>query len=292
MKHANRILLAMCGSLLAGLTTAETKTVTIKVGNGGQAEVVSGNQSSTVGGGGSRGTGGQSSNNAAAVGAPQDFVIMSGGGADMYAPNFINAAVGSKVTVQFNTGNHTITEGFAEEACKPLQGKNGTGLSSGHIPYKEGQKTVGTFTFSVNDTNCRYYYCATGPHCMRAQIMTINCSPQEFAKYLKLATASQENLDTDVVFGGVVGSIALEQATFVPLTAANGAKPPPPPEPAEKKDEEEEKKPAAGNAGAGGGGAAKPAAGAEKDGENEIETEKKKPQKPAARRWLSGASNA
>ncbi|RCI16097.1 hypothetical protein L249_2332 [Ophiocordyceps polyrhachis-furcata BCC 54312] len=256
MKHTNRMLLAMCGSLLAGLASAETRSVTIKVGNQGQAEVVSGNQSSTTNGGGRQG------NNNAAAGGPQEFIIMSGGGADMYAPNFINAAVGSKVTVQFNTGNHTITEGFAEEACKPLQAKDPKALHSGHIPFALGQNTVGTFTFSVNDTQCRYYYCATGPHCMRAQVMTINCSPEEFTKYLKLATASKENIDGNTVQGGVVGSISLEEATFVPLTAENGAKPPPAPEP-EKKAE---------NPAAGGGGSGK----GEEEEEEEEEKEKEK----------------
>ncbi|RDA92218.1 hypothetical protein CP533_5730 [Ophiocordyceps camponoti-saundersi (nom. inval.)] len=297
MKHTNGIILAVCG-LLAGLASAETRAVVIKLGGQNGPEVISDNRNATVGGGGQRGAAGGSSNNAVA-GGPQKFTIMSGGGADMYAPNFINAAAGSEVTVQFNTGNHTITEGFAEEACKPLQAKDPKALHSGHIPFALGQKEVGTFTFTVNDTNCRYYYCATGPHCQRAQIMTINCSPEEFSKYLKLATASKENIDGSTVQGGVVGKITLEEATFVPLTAENGAKPPPPPEPAEKEEKKEEpassaggsKEPAAksgsGNAAAG-GEKAEGAAG-EKEKSGGAESEEKAEGEKTAKRWIRGS---
>ncbi|KAF4584329.1 extracellular serine-rich protein [Ophiocordyceps camponoti-floridani] len=215
----------------------------VVVGNGNGAEGGSGSsretEDMTGGSGSSRGgqtssggqtcSGGQTPGQQRATGGRQDFIVMAGGGADIYAPNFLTAEPGSTVTVQFNTGNHTVTEGFAEEACKPLQAKDPNALHSGHIPFSEGQKTVGTFKFSVNDTTCRYYYCATGPHCQRAQIMTINCSGDEFAKYLKKATSSQENIDGLTVNGGSLGNIPLEQADFVPLTAENGAKPPPPP---------------------------------------------------------------
>ncbi|PFH58554.1 hypothetical protein XA68_13532 [Ophiocordyceps unilateralis] len=183
MKKMNRSVVAGLLTALVCVVVAEPLTIDLtgdqpKVINGGQTIAIGNDQGGSngkeaQGRGGSVKSGAGSVSNAAG-GQRQDFTVVAGGGADIYAPNFLNAAVGSTVTVQFNTGNHTVTEGFAGQACRPLQAKDPKALHSGHIPFALGQQTVGTFKFTVNDTNCRYYYCATGPHCQRGQVMTIN----------------------------------------------------------------------------------------------------------------------
>lgn len=80
------------------------------------------------------------------------------------------AAVGDIVQFQFSNGNHTATQSTADAACAPMDG----GVSSGHIPFVDGQTDVGTFNMVVGSTDPMFLYCATGPHCQEGQVMVIN----------------------------------------------------------------------------------------------------------------------
>lgn len=154
--------------------------------------------------------------------------VMVGGQQDVFVPNVLTAAVGDVVQFQFSSGNHTATQSSADNACVPLEG----GIHSGHIPYEDGQTTVGTFEMTVTSTDTMFMYCATGPHCQEGQVLVINpTDDNQVIDYADLAAAAPENVDGGDVIGGTVGEIPLEEAIFdPPVVAEEGDAAPPPAE--------------------------------------------------------------
>ncbi|KAK7757523.1 hypothetical protein SLS62_000538 [Diatrype stigma] len=153
--------------------------------------------------------------------------VMVGGAQDVFVPNVVTAAVGDVVQFQFSSGNHTATQSTADAACAPMAG----GVHSGHIPFVDGQTTVGTFEMTVNSTDTMFMYCATGPHCQEGQVLVINpTDDKQVIDYADLSAATTESVDGTDVVGGTVGEIPLEEAIFDPPAAkedAGGAAPPP-----------------------------------------------------------------
>ena len=138
--------------------------------------------------------------------------VVGGGQQDVFVPNVVQAAVGDTVQFQFSAGNHTATQSTADAACVPMEG----GVHSGHIPFEDGQTTVGTFDMEVTSTDTMFIYCATGPHCQLGQVLVINpTDDQQVIDYANNAQQAPENIDADEVIGGTVGEIPLEEAVFV-----------------------------------------------------------------------------
>lgn len=100
--------------------------------------------------------------------------VVVGGPQDLFVPNLIRANVGDVVQFQFSNGNHTVTQSAENAGCQPLQAANPQAIHSGHIPFKDGQKEVGTFNMPVTSTEAMFLYCATGPHCQTGQVMVVN----------------------------------------------------------------------------------------------------------------------
>ena len=166
--------------------------------------------------------------------------VIVGGEQDVFIPNVVQAAVGDTIQFQFSAGNHTATQSTADAACVPLEG----GVHSGHVPFEDGQTTVGVFEMPVTSTDTMFMYCATGPHCQLGQVLVVNpTTDQQVIDYANNALQAPENVDAGDVIGGTVRDIPLEEAAFVP----------PPPA------EEEE----GGGAAGGGEAAAPPAEGAQ-----------------------------
>ena len=100
--------------------------------------------------------------------------MVVGGPQDTFVPNTVKAAVGDIIQFQFSNGNHTVTQSAADAPCQPLQATVPTAIHSGHIPFQDGQTTVGTFNMPVTSTDTMFLYCATGPHCQEGQVMIVN----------------------------------------------------------------------------------------------------------------------
>ncbi|KJZ78442.1 hypothetical protein HIM_02480 [Hirsutella minnesotensis 3608] len=220
--------------LWIGLTLASPQRlivdgVTIDIGGNGAIGIGTGGAGNAVGGGEAGGAGGAKKQTELAPGGStggsageggagaKKFVVTVGGGADVFIPNILEAAPGSKVEFQFNTGNHTATQGTFDGGCSPLQLKDPNAFHSGHIPYKEGQQEVGTFTLQINDTQPLAILCTTGPHRKNGQVMVINATPEQLSTFSKACMASTVADDAKNTVGGVVGQIPLSQAAFVPL---------------------------------------------------------------------------
>ncbi|KAH6662651.1 hypothetical protein F5X68DRAFT_106258, partial [Plectosphaerella plurivora] len=149
--------------------------------------------------------------------------VVVGGPQDTFVPNSVNAAVGDVIQFQFSNGNHTVTQSTETTPCQPLQQTNANAIHSGHIPFQDGQATVGTFNMPVTNTDPLFLYCATGPHCQEGQVMIVNpISPEQVVKFNKAAAGAAANIDGTTVVGGAVGSIALTAAAFVPAPAQQG----------------------------------------------------------------------
>ncbi|KAF7545465.1 hypothetical protein G7Z17_g9146 [Cylindrodendrum hubeiense] len=167
------------------------------------------------------------------------ITVIVGGAQDTFVPNSVTAAVGDVIQFQFSSGNHTVTQSAEGAACQPLQLTDAAAVHSGHVPYVEGQTTVGTFNMPVTSADPTFYYCATGPHCQEGQIMVVNpyelpvlssrvspctnkidrANDEQILSYSKLSTAAALNVDGGAVSGGTVGEIALEAAAFDPPVA-------------------------------------------------------------------------
>ncbi|KAL5397483.1 hypothetical protein PMIN06_002835 [Paraphaeosphaeria minitans] len=85
------------------------------------------------------------------IGARQAEVIpvVVGGPQDTFNPDSVTAAVRDIIQFQFINGNHTTTQSSLEAPCTPLGG----GINSGHIPFQDGQTTVGTFNMVVSNAD-------------------------------------------------------------------------------------------------------------------------------------------
>ncbi|KAL8399479.1 hypothetical protein RB594_000017 [Gaeumannomyces avenae] len=164
--------------------------------------------------------------------ANQLIPIVVGGTQIFFMPNMMLAAVGDVIQFQFAEGNHTVTQSTETAACQPLQKTVSTAVHSGHIPFKAGQTTVGTFNVPITDTKPMFLYCATGPHCQLGQVMIINPSnTAQVVNYAKLSTQAKNNVDGGAPSGGSAASIELSAAAFIPSppeTGGGGQAAPPP----------------------------------------------------------------
>ncbi|KAI1807086.1 hypothetical protein F4811DRAFT_550316 [Daldinia bambusicola] len=155
--------------------------------------------------------------------------VVVGGPQDTFVPNTVKASVGDIIQFQFSNGNHTVTQSTKDAPCTPLK----DGIHSGHIPFKDGQTTVGTFNMPVTNADALFLYCATGPHCQLGQVMVVNpTDDQQIVDYAKASQSTKSSVDGTAVTGGTVASIPLEAAAFVPAPAQEGAPggaPPAPP---------------------------------------------------------------
>jgi plastocyanin len=100
--------------------------------------------------------------------------VVVGGQQDIFVPNSVRASIGDIIQFQFSSGNHTVTQSSLDAPCQPLQATDPGAIHSGHIPFVEGQTTVGTFNMPVISTEPMFLYCATGPHCQTGQVMIVN----------------------------------------------------------------------------------------------------------------------
>ncbi|KAI6089777.1 hypothetical protein F4821DRAFT_52689 [Hypoxylon rubiginosum] len=152
--------------------------------------------------------------------------VVVGGPQDTFVPNTVAAAVGDIIQFQFSNGNHTVTQSAADSPCSPLQATVATAIHSGHIPFVDGQTTVGTFNMPVTSADTMFLYCATGPHCQEGQVMVVNPTDnQQIVDYAKGAQSTTSSVDGTTVSGGTVASIPLAEAAFVPAAAKEAAPP-------------------------------------------------------------------
>ncbi|KAI2630271.1 hypothetical protein GGS26DRAFT_104039 [Hypomontagnella submonticulosa] len=146
--------------------------------------------------------------------------VVVGGPQDTFVPNTVTAAVGDIIQFQFSNGNHTVTQSAPDAPCQPLQATVPTAIHSGHIPFQDGQTTVGTFNLPVTNADTIFLYCATGPHCQEGQVMVLNpVDDQQIVNYAKGSQGTTSSGDGTTVSGGTVASIPLEAAAFVPAPA-------------------------------------------------------------------------
>ncbi|KAI0384028.1 hypothetical protein F5Y04DRAFT_293440 [Hypomontagnella monticulosa] len=149
--------------------------------------------------------------------------VVVGGPQDTFVPNTVKAAVGDIIQFQFSNGNHTVTQSAADAPCQPLQATVATAIHSGHIPFEDGQTTVGTFNMPITNADTIFLYCATGPHCQNGQVMVVNpVDDQQIVNYAKGSQGTTSSGDGTTVSGGTVASIPLEAAAFVPAPAQEG----------------------------------------------------------------------
>ncbi|KAK8035228.1 Extracellular serine-rich protein [Apiospora rasikravindrae] len=159
--------------------------------------------------------------------------VIIGGQQVTMVPNLVTAAVGDIVQFQFANGNHTVTQSSETAPCTPLQNSLPGAVHSGHIPFNDGQTTVGTFNMPVLTTEPMFIYCATGPHCQLGQMMVINPkTADQVVQYFKVSNQAKANVDAKTVAGGTVAQIPLAQAAFQPAPPEDkgkgGAAPPRP----------------------------------------------------------------
>ncbi|KAF2439703.1 hypothetical protein P171DRAFT_395593 [Karstenula rhodostoma CBS 690.94] len=146
----------------------------------------------------------------------QVIPVVVGGPQDTFNPNAVTAAVGDIIQFQFSNGNHTATQSTLEAPCTPLGG----GINSGHIPFQDGQTTVGTFNMVVSTTDPIFMFCSTGPHCQEGQVMIVNPSnTQQLLDFVKAAQGTDKSVEGTAIAGGTTSQIELTNAAFVPAPA-------------------------------------------------------------------------
>ncbi|THV54154.1 hypothetical protein BGAL_0033g00260 [Botrytis galanthina] len=133
----------------------------------------------------------------------------------LFTPQEITAKPGDMVEFQFHERNHTVTQSAFDSPCQPMT----NAINSGFIPAAANQSMITTFTMTVNSTAPMFMYCAQGKHCQAGMVLTINASngTQNFGTYKAAAAKATSNVPAAAVGGGVLGQIAADKATTVPL---------------------------------------------------------------------------
>ncbi|TGO35537.1 hypothetical protein BHYA_0155g00280 [Botrytis hyacinthi] len=133
----------------------------------------------------------------------------------LFTPQEITAKPGDKVEFQFHERNHTVTQSAFDSPCQPMA----NAINSGFVPAAANQSMITTFTMTINSTAPMFMYCAQGKHCQAGMVLTINASngTQNFGTYKDAAAKATSNVPAAAVGGGVLGKIAADKATTVPL---------------------------------------------------------------------------
>ncbi|KAF7893242.1 uncharacterized protein EAF02_000780 [Botrytis sinoallii] len=133
----------------------------------------------------------------------------------LFTPQEITAKPGDKVEFQFHERNHTVTQSAFDSPCQPMA----NAIHSGFVPTAANQSMITTFTMTVNSTAPMFMYCAQGKHCQAGMVLTINASngTQNFGTYKAAAAKATSNVPAAAVGGGVLGQIAADKSTTVPL---------------------------------------------------------------------------
>jgi hypothetical protein len=120
-----------------------------------------------------------------------------------YSPNNFNASVGDTIAFMFSPKNHTVTQSNFASPCEPLSVSTGTeGINTGFTHATTVSQNVTGFSFTVNDTNPIWLYCAQKnpeSHCAAGMVMAINAAGagnKTFQNYLALAKATNSSSST------------------------------------------------------------------------------------------------
>jgi len=120
-----------------------------------------------------------------AAGAAQTITVKVGGTAKIYTPNQVNANVGDTILFDFLQVNHTVSQSTLASPCKFMAG----GSDSGFRPNPQGIEMTQTFTFAVNDTKPKWFYCKQTGHCAAGMVFAINPAGK-FDQFLAAAKAT------------------------------------------------------------------------------------------------------
>jgi len=140
---------------------------------------------------------------AAVFGATQ-VVQVGAGGALVYDPMNITAAVGDVIQFQFTNKNHTVTQNSFGDPCTPMTG----GVNSGFLFVPPNttfasSSDMPTWSITINSTDAPlWFHCSqTNPvsHCQSGMVFSVNANPnsnKSFADYLAIAKASNSTPST------------------------------------------------------------------------------------------------
>lgn len=104
-------------------------------------------------------------------------VIVGGDGSLTYDPPAIQAAVRDRITFEFRSKNHTITQSSFGNPCRKLEFTSTTGqigFDSSFVPVSADATEFPTYTVTVNDTAPIWAYCRQGPHCGLGMVFSVN----------------------------------------------------------------------------------------------------------------------
>ncbi|KAL0944806.1 extracellular serine-rich protein [Colletotrichum truncatum] len=137
-------------------------------------------------------------------------VVKVGDGGLTFEPSEIKAAVGEVVEFHFYPRAHSVAQSTFDKPCEPLVNGTTTGFFSGPVAVSSG---VGAEVFSVTvqDTNPKWFYCATGQHCQGGMVGVINApanGQRTIKAYAEAAAKAQQNVAPASTGGGTLGPAA------------------------------------------------------------------------------------
>jgi plastocyanin len=113
------------------------------------------------------------------IGAPQQgydtathHISVGGDSGLQFVPNRVNANIGDRITFQFHTGNHTLTQSSLEKPCVSSEQ-----LDSGFNQFNPGGEEDLILTFTVNTLAPQWFFCRQnrpGSHCHAGMVFAVN----------------------------------------------------------------------------------------------------------------------
>ncbi|KAL9945863.1 hypothetical protein ACHAO5_004464 [Verticillium nonalfalfae] len=152
---------------------------------------------------------------------PGVHVVKVGENGLTFEPAEVTAAVGDVVEFHFWPQAHSVAQSSFDSPCQPL---NTTGFFSGPVRVQSGVSDQ-VFSVTVQDTNPKWYYCATGQHCQNGMVGVINApannNQRTLQAYSQAAANAQSNVAPSSTGGGSLGAAA----TAAPSSASGSASP-------------------------------------------------------------------
>jgi len=108
-----------------------------------------------------------------------------------FFPEVITAAVGDTVEFAFYPKNHSIAQSSFDKPCEPLTDDDT--FWSGFMPVNSTSGNLPTFSITIEDTDPKWFYCATGKHCQAGMVGVINPPPEKSIDQYRSAAAGVAN---------------------------------------------------------------------------------------------------
>lgn len=147
-------------------------------------------------------------------------VLVGKDGALTFEPANVVAKPRDRITFEFMTKNHTVTQSSFAAPCDLFKSTAGVAaIDSGFMPVTAGQANP-TFTITVNTTQPLYFHCAQTGHCGKGMVFSVNTDEQGARSSTAFQTLAKQINGTTSTNTPATGAATTTGASFIAVALA------------------------------------------------------------------------